>query len=57
MHVHVHCENGEAKFWLMPEIQLAQNYNLKRQELKLIEKIIEEHYDELTNAWRTHFGD
>ena len=56
MHVHVHCENGDAKFWLTPEIQLAHNYKLKRHELKQVEKIIEEHYDELTNAWRTHFG-
>jgi Domain of unknown function (DUF4160) len=23
-HVHVHCADGEAKFWLEPEIELAQ---------------------------------
>ena len=28
MHVHVYCENGEAKFWLDPEIELARNYRL-----------------------------
>jgi len=25
MHVHVHCPDGEAKFWLEPEIELAKN--------------------------------
>ena len=25
MHVHVHHAEGEAKFWLEPEIELAQN--------------------------------
>jgi len=25
MHVHVHCENGEAKYWLEPQIELARN--------------------------------
>jgi hypothetical protein len=28
MHVHVHCAEGEAKFWLEPQIELARNYNL-----------------------------
>ncbi|MGB9904774.1 MAG: DUF4160 domain-containing protein, partial [Desulfotomaculales bacterium] len=25
MHVHVVCPDGEAKFWLLPEIELAKN--------------------------------
>ncbi|MCI0505759.1 MAG: DUF4160 domain-containing protein [Gammaproteobacteria bacterium] len=56
MHVHVHCENGEAKYWLEPEIELAHNCKLKRHELKQIEAIIEDHYHELKSAWQTHFG-
>lgn len=55
MHVHVVSGDGEAKFWLMPEIELAQNHGLSRQQLKSIERLIEEHYDELVNAWREHF--
>jgi len=39
MHVHVYCGDGEVKYWLEPEI----------------EQLIEERYDELTNAWRKHF--
>jgi hypothetical protein len=27
-HVHVYHSNGEAKFWLEPTIELAQNYGL-----------------------------
>ena len=34
--------DGEAKFWLEPEIELAQNYRLSRLQLKQIEMIIEE---------------
>ncbi|MCU7244914.1 MULTISPECIES: DUF4160 domain-containing protein [unclassified Microcystis] len=33
MHVHVHCAEGEAKFWLEPQIELARNYNLSRKQL------------------------
>ena len=55
MHVHIHCENGEAKFWLQPDIELAKNYRLSRHELKQIEKIIEGHYEQFTTAWKKHF--
>jgi hypothetical protein len=56
MHVHIHYQNGEAKFWLEPEIELAKNYNLSRQQLKIIENIIEERQNELRNAWQKHFN-
>ncbi|WDN87773.1 hypothetical protein BuS5_00741 [Desulfosarcina sp. BuS5] len=56
MHVHVYCGDGEAKFWLKPEIELAKNFQLSRLKIKKIEKIIEAHYDELTIAWSKHFG-
>jgi hypothetical protein len=55
-HIHIHCQKGEAKFWLDPEIELAKNYKLSRRELNEIEKIIEEHYDEFIKAWEEHFG-
>ena len=29
MHVHVQSPDGEAKFWLEPEIALAQNQGLR----------------------------
>jgi len=55
MHVHVYCGDGEAKFWLEPEIVLAHNYRLSRKHIKEIEEIIEENYDELERAWQKHF--
>ena len=56
MHVHVESSDGEAKFWLEPEIELTKNYRYSRKQLKQIESLIEVHYDELTSAWRQHFG-
>ncbi len=38
MHVHVYCGDGEAKFWLEPEIELAKNYRLSKLQLREIEK-------------------
>ena len=56
MHVHVRSADGEAKFWLEPQIELAANYGFRTAELRHIETIIEAHYDELVTAWKTHFG-
>ena len=55
VHVHVYCGEGEAKYWLEPEIELARNHRLSRLQLKQIEELIEAHYDELTTAWNKHF--
>ena len=55
-HIHVQSQEGEAKFWLEPQIELAKNYKLSRKELKEIEKIIEEYYDEFINGWEEYFG-
>ena len=56
MHVHVYSGHGEAKFWLEPQIELARNYRLSRSQLRQVEQIIEEHFDELENAWKTYFS-
>jgi hypothetical protein len=56
MHVHVHCGGGEAKFWVEPEIQLAQNHGLKEKELQEARSLIEEHFDEIKAAWKRHFA-
>ncbi len=56
MHVHVYCGDGEAKFWLEPEIGLARNYRLSRKQLKRAKETIQERYDELVAAWKKHFG-
>lgn len=56
IHVHIVAADGEAKFWLKPEIELARNHRFSRLQLKEIESLIEVHYHELINAWQKHFG-
>lgn len=54
-HVHIVSGDGEAKFWLKPQIELAKNYRYNRKQLREIESLISERYDELINAWKQHF--
>ncbi len=56
MHVHVISGNGEAKFWIEPEIELARNCQYTRKQLKEIESLVEAHYNELISAWKQYFN-
>jgi hypothetical protein len=56
MHVHVYSPDGEAKFWLEPEISMANNYGFRTGPLSQLQRLVEEHRDELIEAWNGHFG-
>lgn len=55
-HVHVQSADGEAKFWLEPDIVVAKNLHLTARDLQRIRDLIVEHEDEIRTAWRHHFG-
>ena len=50
MHIHVHGENGEAKFWLEPKIEIAQSYGLSQPELNDVLRVIREKEDVIRRA-------
>lgn len=55
LHVHVQSPDGEAKFWLEPDITLAQNYGLKFQALNEARKLVREHEQIIRASWYWHF--
>lgn len=55
IHVHIVSGDGEAKFWLEPKIELSRNSHYSKKQLNKIELFLEDHYDELINAWKQHF--
>lgn len=56
--IHTHVENGdcEARFVLVPEIDLTYSRGFKKSELRIIVDLITEHYGTLINAWQKTFG-
>lgn len=44
-----------AKFWIEPAVELHANYGLKVRRLAEAQKLVEEHVNEIRNAWATHF--
>ena len=56
IHIHVTCEDGEAKFWIEPIVSLAVSHGLNPKKLNEIQKIVEEHKNETIKAWQRHFS-
>ena len=57
VHVHAQKERREAKFWLEPRVELADNAGLTRRELATALELVREHEHEIRCAWQTFFGD
>ena len=55
MHVHVYHSEGEAKFWLEPEIELAANSGLNPRRLSVVRTLVRRHENEIRTAWKAHF--
>ena len=56
VHIHVTCEDGEAKFCLEPIISLAVYHGLDARKLNEIHKIVKVHENEIIKAWQKHFS-
>jgi len=54
MQVHIYTGNGEAKYWLEPNVALAANYGLKQKELNDIARIIGERKHEIIERCKQH---
>jgi hypothetical protein len=55
MHVHVQGQNGEAKFWLEPRIELALSAGLSRRDITEALRLVQEHEHVIRRAWYEHF--
>ena len=56
IHIHVTSAEGEAKFRLEPIVLLAVHYRLNATRLREVQKIVEEHRNEIIKAWQKHFS-
>lgn len=55
MHVPVAHPGGEAKFWLLPEVRLANHTGLTVRQLREAQTVVEAHLGEVRHAWHQHF--
>ncbi|MBC8487970.1 MAG: DUF4160 domain-containing protein [Bacteroidetes bacterium] len=55
-HVHVVSGDGEAKYWLEPEIELAKSHGLNEKQLNKLLKLVEEKKNEISAKWDEYFN-
>ncbi|TNH00783.1 DUF4160 domain-containing protein [Testudinibacter sp. TR-2022] len=55
-HIHVRNAEAEAKFWLAPQISLAQNDGFNAKELRELLDFIHQHSRILLEAWNDYFS-
>jgi hypothetical protein len=56
IHVHVAHPDGEAKFWLTPDVHLATATGLTERQLAEARDVVLAHLQEIHDAWQHHFG-
>ncbi|MGN6802979.1 MAG: DUF4160 domain-containing protein [Ginsengibacter sp.] len=57
IHIHVQNADSKAKFNVEPEIELVYNKGLKKKDLKLAERIINENRQIIIARWNEYHGD
>lgn len=55
-HIHASSNDGEAKFWLAPAVELADVSGLNKHQVSELQRLVEERQDEFRKAWQNHFG-
>ncbi len=56
IHVHVAHSDGEAKFWLTPDVTLATSTGLTPRQLNEAKLVVQTHLKEINDAWIHHFS-
>ncbi len=59
IHVHAVKSDAECMFWLYPDqfvIEEEFEHNLRPRLRREIRRIVYQHFDEICEAWREHFG-
>ena len=55
MHVRVSHPDGEAKCWLKPDGELATQTGLAKHLIGEAQQLVEDHLQEIVDAWNKHF--
>ena len=56
VHIHAESGDGEAKFWLYPEVTIANSAGFNRKQLANLVDVISDHREEIERAWNEHFS-
>ena len=55
IHIHAESADGKAKFWLYPDVTIANSEGYSRKQLSEIMEVVAEHRNEIERAWNEYF--
>lgn len=55
IHIHMEGSDGEAKFWLYPDVRVASSAGFSRSMLAELITVIETQRELIQEAWHEHF--
>ncbi|HSV51340.1 MAG TPA: DUF4160 domain-containing protein [Burkholderiaceae bacterium] len=56
IHVHVRSADGDAKFWVRPEVRLADSSGLDARTLRELSQVVEQNTLLIERMWNEYFG-
>ncbi len=56
IHVHVVKDGKEAKYNVEPEVSQVYNHGFKKNEISIIEGVIEENREVIIDRWKSYFS-
>lgn len=56
LHIHVEKDGNEAKFWVRPEVVLADSDGFDRRTLRELEGVVLENSALIEERWNAYFG-
>jgi hypothetical protein len=56
MHIHVRKAEAVAKFWLEPDVSVAESYGMKSSELRELMDVAEKNKELIKRYWDEYFG-
>ncbi len=56
MHIHVRKAGSQAKIWIEPSVELAENHGFAGNDLRAILSAVHEHRNLIRSVWNGHFN-
>ncbi|MBP2291098.1 DUF4160 domain-containing protein [Azospirillum rugosum] len=56
IHIHADRQGAEAKFWIFPDVLVAESTGFDRRALTELVRVVEQRRAEIERAWHEHFG-
>ncbi len=54
-HIHIRKGGNIAKFWLVPEIKLAESYGMSSPELRKLSQLVKQNETLIKEKWNAYF--